>query len=161
MCVAVGVSVRDPQQHVGQEWFADQRAGDDLCAVPLLQLHDWPWHLFASGWHLGSTFISNHSTKITFRIFLAGLCIKTRSWLLYLKCFWEVSSIYFTFFLFCLTVFSCIKYSSSIMQVQSGGSAYNGFSASECCVRLGARETHARRSADLPGYIDQPSHSFR
>lgn len=47
------------------------------------------------------------------------------------------------------------------MQVQSGGPANDGFSASECCVGLGAREADARRSADLPGYIDQPSHSFR
>lgn len=39
-CVAVGMFVRDPQQHVGQEWFADQRTGDDLCAVTLLQFHD-------------------------------------------------------------------------------------------------------------------------
>lgn len=38
--MAVGLPVRDPQQHVGQEWFADQRTGYDLRAVTLLQFHD-------------------------------------------------------------------------------------------------------------------------
>lgn len=48
--LSAGMSVRDPQQHVGQEWSADQRTGYDLRAVTLLQLHDWPWHLSAPGW---------------------------------------------------------------------------------------------------------------
>lgn len=38
--MTVGMPVRDSQQHVGQEWSADQGSGYDLRAVTLLQLHD-------------------------------------------------------------------------------------------------------------------------
>lgn len=40
LCMAAGMPVRDPQQHVGQEWSPDQGTGYDLRAVTLLQLHD-------------------------------------------------------------------------------------------------------------------------
>lgn len=39
-CMAAGMPVRDPQQHVGQEWSPDKGTGYDLRAVTLLQLHD-------------------------------------------------------------------------------------------------------------------------
>lgn len=44
-----GMSVRDPQQHVGEKWSSDQGTGYDLRAVTLLQLNDRPRHLSAPG----------------------------------------------------------------------------------------------------------------
>ena len=44
-----GKLVGDPQQHVGQERAADQGPGHDIRAVALLQLHDRPRHLPATG----------------------------------------------------------------------------------------------------------------